>query len=231
MAYRCGLVVTVNLNPVQPWTVAQAGRQFELPPFGWVVSRGPSEAPAVLAYSAVVGGQRLDYVACPDYFYLNSGDKRRRTGPLEVIGAAWAKREAEGWQIIPCGKLGYWSAAQRQQQIPADRGCPLLIVDPAALPNSGPPARPASKPPQPVVTAVDETGGPVPAVVSGTANGRLQLQVTQNTHAFHIRNGGARKWKAPDNALRKTGHLRPAPSRPMLTDALLRSLPPHNLTA
>jgi hypothetical protein len=42
---------------------------------------------------------------------------------------------------------------------------------------------------------VDETDGPVPAIVSGTADGRLQLQVTQNTRAFYIRNGRAENRK------------------------------------
>jgi hypothetical protein len=195
VAYKRGLVVTVNLNPLRPWTVTQAGQQYQLPPFGWVISRGPSAAPAVLAYSALVGGQRLDYVQCPEYFYLNSGDKQRRVGPIEVTGAAWLKRGREGWQIIPCGKLGYWSAAQRQEKLPADRGCPVLIVDPVALWMFAPPVKaPASITlRQAVVTAVGEMGSPVAAIVARTADGRLQLQVTENTRAFHIHNADAER--------------------------------------
>ena len=177
VTYRRGLVVTVNLNPLQEWNVTQAGQQYLLPPYGWVISRGESKSPTVLAYSAIIGSQRLDYVQCPEYFYLNSGDKQQRVGPLEVTGAAWLKRQGQGWQLIPCGKLGYWSAAQQQEKIPADRGCPLLIVDPAAIGM-----------PHTQVTALAEMGDAVPATVTSTADGRLRLQVTEKTRAFRLRN-------------------------------------------
>lgn len=176
VTYQRGVIVTVNLNPAEPWEVAQAGARYVLPPYGWIISRDTGDAPAVLAYSAVIDGQRLDYVQCPDYVYLNTGDKQCRVGPVEVTGAAWLKREGRGWQVVPCGKLGHWSAAQQQENIPANRGCPVLIIDPAAL-----------KLRQPVVTAVAEMGGPARAAVTRTADGRLQLQVTENTRAFRLR--------------------------------------------
>jgi len=174
--YRRGLVVTVNLNPSQPWTVAQAGQTYLLPPYGWIISRGESDAPAVLAYSAIVDGQRLDYVQCPEYVYLNSGDKQRRAGPVEVTGAAWLKRNAQGWRVIPCGRLGYWSATQQQEKIPADRGCPVLIVDPVAL-----------NVPHATVTALGEMGEATEATAASTADGRLQLQVNDKTRMFRIK--------------------------------------------
>lgn len=180
VSYRRGLVVTVNLSPSQPWKVAQAGHDYSLPPYGWIITRGADHAPAVLAYSALVDGQRLDYVECPDYVYLNPGDRQRRVGPVEVRGAAWLKREAQGWQVIPCGHLGYWSAAQQQEKIPSDRGCPVLIVDPVGLRLR-----------QPVVTALAEMGEPVAATAEPTADGRLRLQVTDRTRAFRLQGGGA----------------------------------------
>lgn len=180
VTYRRGLIVAVNLNPTQPWEVMQAGGQYELPPYGWIISRGEGDAAAVLAYSAMVGGQRLDYVQCPEYVYLNTGDKQRRVGPVEVTGAAWLKRDGRSWQVIPCGKLGYWSASQQQEKIPANRGCPVLIIDPAALNVR-----------QAVVTAVAEMGAPAPAAVTQTADGRLQLQVTESTRAFRLRSADA----------------------------------------
>jgi len=180
VTYRRGLTVTVNLNVEQEWRVTQAGHAYVLPPYGWVATRGPADSPAVLAYSALVDGQRLDYIQCPDYVYLNTGDKQRRVGPLEITGAAWLKRAAPGWQIIPCGKLGHWSPAQQQQGIPRDRGCPLLIVDPRPLNLRNP-----------TVTAVAEMGGAAAAVVVPTADGRLRLQVTDSTRAFYLRSGDA----------------------------------------
>lgn len=171
--YRGGLVVTVNLNPEEPWTVAQADREFVLPPYGWIASRTRGEP--ILAYSASVDGQRLDYVQCPDYVYLNSGDRPRRVGPLEVTGAAWLKRQERGWLLIPCGKLGHWSADNAVTDVPADRGCPLLVVDPAAL---GLKALTA--------TAVADDGAIAAVTPKALPDGRLQFTVTAQTQAFRL---------------------------------------------
>lgn len=182
VTYQGGLVVTVNLSPTELWTVTQAGQDYTLPPYGWVISRaahkpGGAGAPpaslAVLAYSALVDGQRLDYVSCPEYVYLNTGDKQRHVGPLEVNGAAWLKREGKGFRLIPCGKLGYWSADQRLEKIPADRGCPVLIVDTRTLGL-----------PQPQVTALGEMNEKQTASTEVLADGRLKFTVTDQTRAF-----------------------------------------------
>jgi len=171
--YRGGLVVTANLNPDEPWTVPQAEREFVLPPYGWVASRTRGEP--ILAYSASVDGQRLDYVQCPEYVYLNSGDRPRRIGPLEVTGAAWLKRQEHGWLLIPCGRLGHWSADNAVTDVPADRGCPLLIVDPAALG-----ATPLA------VTAVADDNTTTAVTPQVLPDGRLQLAVTAQTQAFRL---------------------------------------------
>ncbi|MGE5531221.1 MAG: hypothetical protein ACM3VW_03755, partial [Bacteroidota bacterium] len=192
VTYKGGLAVTVNLNPKDPLTISQAGGTYTLPPYGWVASRPSSggtgvppvavpgsadilSAPAVLAFSAIVDGQRLDYVSCPDYTYLNTGDKSRRVGPLEITGAAWLKREGKGFLLIPCGKLGQWGPDQRLTQIPADRGCPQLILDSSDLGLK-----------QFTVSSLGEMGETQTASTEVLADGRLKFNVTDKDRAYKI---------------------------------------------
>jgi hypothetical protein len=158
--YREGLTVTVNLHPENEWTVIQDEAEYQLPPYGWVISK----APQILAYSALINGARVDYVQCPAYTYLNTGHQQWQAGPLEVQGAAWLKRHDDHWQIIPCGALGYWQKDLTIGQIPADRGCPVLIVDPARLA------------PQPLISGLGAEGQLVPVASEQLPDGRLQLQ-------------------------------------------------------
>jgi hypothetical protein len=169
--YSRGLTVTVNLSPEKEWTVNQDGTEYRLPPYGWVISKSPS----VLAYSALVGGSRVDYVDCPDYVYLNPGSRRLQVGPLEVHGAAWLKRSAKEWQVIPCGRLGYWQKDLTIGQIPADRGCPVLIVDTAKLGG------------ELVVTGRGNEDETVAVTSERLADGRLQLKATADVVSFILK--------------------------------------------
>ncbi|MHB8996867.1 MAG: hypothetical protein ACYC63_16585 [Armatimonadota bacterium] len=182
VTYKNGLLMTVNLNPTDPLTISQAGGTYTLPPYGWVASRGGTgilpvsgPSPALLAFSAIIDGQRLDYVSCPDYTYLNTGDKSRRVGPLQVTGAAWLKREGKSFLLIPCGKLGHWGPDQRLTQIPADRGCPELILDTAALGLK-----------QFSISAIGEMGETQTASTEVLADGRLKIAVTDKSRAYKI---------------------------------------------
>jgi hypothetical protein len=172
VTYKGGLVVTVNLNPEQDWTVSQAGQEYVLPPYGWVITK---DSPSITAYSALIAGKRMDYVQCPEYVYLNGGELPRRVGPLEVQGAAWLKREGNGWLLIPCGKLGYWSPEQRIDRIPADRGTPLLIVDLKAL---------GLKTPQ--ITGLGEMGDGKWIEGSNLADGRVRITASDSVRAYRI---------------------------------------------
>lgn len=166
--YRHGLTMTVNLNPTENWTVEQAGQTYELPPYGWVATK-PG---AILAYSALVQGKRLDYVDCPAYTYLNTGGELRRVGALEVQGAAWLKKGKDGWGVIPCGKLGYWTSDKALTPAPANRGCPTLIVE----------AQGRGK-----VTAVNEEGLEAAVTAETLPDGRLKLAPTAETVEFRLR--------------------------------------------
>jgi len=185
VTYRGGLIVTANLSETENWTVTQAGKQYVLPPFGWIITKeGPNAAAArrakeasgpILAYSALVDDKRMDFVQCPDYVYVNGGELARRVGPLEVQGAAWLKREGKGWLLIPCGKLGHWDKEWRVDKNPADRGTPLLIVDLPALGLKG-----AS------VTGLAEMGETVAAQTETLADGRLKITTSDQVRAYRI---------------------------------------------
>jgi len=149
-------------------------RRFQLPPFGWLIVK-PRE---ILAYSALVGDKRVDFVQCPDYIYLNAGDARAREGPLEVEGAVWLKRDGNAWRLIPCGYFGQWKGIGLPHLTkfcsdfelpppPADRGCKHIVLDTRALLG-----KPAAKV---AVTARDAAGAPVSAKTTPLGDGRMQV--------------------------------------------------------
>lgn len=172
--YSRGLCVWVNYNAEKPWAVEASGRTFELPPYGWLIEK-PNE---ILAYSARVDGRRVDFVRCPDYLYLNTGEGRAVEGPLDVDGAVWLKREGGAWRLIPCGDLGPWERFPppglpanfsdfRPAGAPPDRGCRAIVVDVSALlGKSAGEVR---------VTARDEAGEQLEAGVRRLDDARLQF--------------------------------------------------------
>ncbi len=111
IGYSRGLQVWVNYHETQSWTVEVDGRLFELPPYGWVAHK-PG---ALLAFSALVGGERLDYVRCPEYVYVNAGGVAREFEGVKTDGALLLRRDGEQLRITRCGDLGRW------QQVPGER--------------------------------------------------------------------------------------------------------------
>lgn len=139
--YSRGLTVHINYNPEQEWEV----EGYRLPPYGWLITK-PGE---ILAFSALIDGRRVDYTRCPEYIYLNAGDRPARVEAVEAQGAVWLKREAKGWRLVPCGNLGPWDhfpaeglpefhKDMRLKSIPADRGCGAIAVDTRALLSKAP---------------------------------------------------------------------------------------------
>lgn len=172
--YSRGLVVHVNYSAAENWDIDWDGRRFTLPPYGWLIAK-----PGVLlAYSALVKGSRADYVSCPDYIYLNTGEETVREGALEVSGAVWLKREGPAWRVIPCGDVGGWEQFRppdtprqyvdfRLAGAPADRGCRLIVIDTRVLLG-----RPTD---QVAAEARDDAGNVAPAKTRILDDGRLQL--------------------------------------------------------
>ncbi len=138
ITYAGGQAVCVNYHPDETWKLMVDGREFLLPPYGWVISK-PGE---ILAYSALVEGRRVDYVDCTRYLYLNSGDRPATEGAVTVDGAVFIKK-GKPLVVIPCGDLGGWKSEPCEAYPmfndrvlagpPADRGVRLLRVNAAQL--------------------------------------------------------------------------------------------------
>lgn len=181
--YKSGMTITVNLDAETAWEVEQAGRSWQLPPYGWVID-GPGD---ILAYSALRDGVRVDYSRCPEYIYLGSGHLCRREGALEVEGAVWLKREAEGWRLIPCGHLGNWERFPaegwpermkdfRLKDCPPDRGCKVLIVDLDMLPGA-----------PTAVAGLTESGVRKAARTTTQPDGRTRIETSVDTPFYLLR--------------------------------------------
>ncbi len=96
--YASGLDVWCNLSPKHDWAVETAGREYRLPPFGFLAHK-PDD---ILAYSAYVDGTRHELVQCKDYLYLDSRGEVTRTPVIAARGAVAVKRDADGaWWVIP----------------------------------------------------------------------------------------------------------------------------------
>jgi hypothetical protein len=82
--YERGLTVFVNRHARQEWVVRWAGMTYILPPSGWLVS----DERELLAYSALVAGNRADVVRSPQYAFLNvRSDVARRIEGITTDGA------------------------------------------------------------------------------------------------------------------------------------------------
>ena len=184
--YSRGLTVHVNYNADQPWVLESGTRSYELPQYGSLIAKPRS----ILAYSALRNGHRVDFVQCPDYLYLNSGDARACEGPLEVECAVWLKRDGGGWRLIPCGYLGYWKVFNppdlpknctdsRLANTPANRGCKYIALDTRSL---------LGKPGADVrVTARDESGNPTTSGVRTLNDRRLEFSATAAVVDYRLR--------------------------------------------
>lgn len=184
--YSRGLTVHVNSHPREPWTVEWGGSHYDLPPFGWLLGKSGE----ILAFSALRNQRRIDFVRCPEYFYLHSGDGWAREGPLEVEGAAWLKREGHAWRLIPCGSLGTWKTVSLPGSTrfctdselagpPAGRGCKRLLLDTQGL--LGKPGK------QVAVRALDSGLAEIPAKTETMEDGRLQFWPDAETVDYRLR--------------------------------------------
>jgi hypothetical protein len=99
--YESGLTTWCNLSFDQDWTVEVNGQPYQLPPASFAAYK-PDD---LLAYSAMVNGQRHELVRCPDYLYLDSRDQIVRTPMITTRGMVAVKRDGDhAWWIIPATK-------------------------------------------------------------------------------------------------------------------------------
>jgi hypothetical protein len=100
--YERGLTVFVNRHARQEWPVRWAGQTYILPPSGWLVGDGRD----LLAYSALVAGNRADLVRSSDYTFLNvRSDVARRIEGITTDGAvALVRSQVPGRRdLFVCG--------------------------------------------------------------------------------------------------------------------------------
>ena len=112
--YASGLELWCNLSFDHDWQVACDGKTWLLPPTGHLAFKKGD----MLQCSAIVDGQRIDYVESLDYHYLDTRGQSAAFGPLAGRGAAALKpiaalptsrgfrnpREVQEWWAIPCDK-------------------------------------------------------------------------------------------------------------------------------
>jgi len=97
--YKNGLEVYVNLNFEKDWEVTVDGTKYLLPPTGFVAYLANN----ILEYSAVIDGNRIEYVQSPEYFYADTRKEYLEVGPFVMRGAvALKKGVSDGeWWLIP----------------------------------------------------------------------------------------------------------------------------------
>ena len=93
ITYANGLRIWVNAGAEAEWVIEHAETSFTLPPASFV-ARASDE---FLAYSADAGSGRMDYAACPEYFYCDTRGVRTKMGPITLDGAALVLERK--WQI------------------------------------------------------------------------------------------------------------------------------------
>ncbi|HUT33268.1 MAG TPA: hypothetical protein VNE39_07305 [Planctomycetota bacterium] len=116
--YESGLELWCNLSFEHDWRVTCDGKTYLLPPTGHLAFKKGE----LLQFSAVVDGQRIDYVGSPDYYYLDARDKSAAFGPLACRGAAALKPagKKDEWWAIPCDKCDDLSIRPAQLGLGAD---------------------------------------------------------------------------------------------------------------
>lgn len=95
--YSNGLKVAVNGHPTETWTLSVAS----LPPNGWYAKDTEGK---LLGFSAIVDGQRADYVESPAYIYANGRGRLTRFAKAVCDGQIVANKRSDGRvELIPVG--------------------------------------------------------------------------------------------------------------------------------
>jgi len=184
VTYSRGLTVYVNYNAQKNWTVNAGGRNYELPPYGWVIIK-PGQ---ILSYSALVNGNRVDYVKTPDYYYMNTGTLTANDGPIELKGAVYIKREGSTWRIIPCGDLGKLDGTHptdpaislwdyRFIDAPANKGCSRIVVNVKTL---------CGRAAHVLVKSLSESGEVISSEVKQVGDGHMEFPALPNIKEYTI---------------------------------------------
>jgi hypothetical protein len=94
VVYENGKEVYVNRSAERTWSLKDGrGNPVELPPNGWLVYNAKN---GFLEASAHVGGRRVDYVAAPEYEFLDGRGAWTKKGRLAAAGAVALRGRAGG---------------------------------------------------------------------------------------------------------------------------------------
>lgn len=95
--YKNGLEIYANCNKQKHWKVTHAGREYDLPPYGWLAA-----GPDFLEYSAWSDGLRRDFVDSPVYTYVDSTGGTYDFGLIETAGRLVIRKDdPRGLKLIP----------------------------------------------------------------------------------------------------------------------------------
>ncbi len=96
--YKKGLEIFVNYNSKDSWTIEYKGKKYLLPPYGFFASDGKR----FLEFSILKDNNRIEYVECPEYIYMDTWGKSMEVGDFTVSGAVAMKKQGnDEWLLIP----------------------------------------------------------------------------------------------------------------------------------
>lgn len=97
--YKNDLEIYANADKQKHWKVSLGGREYDLPPYGWVAI-----APDFLEYSAEFDGRRIDYCDSPGYTYMDAGAQPFDFGTIKTAGQLVVRKDdPRGLKLIPIG--------------------------------------------------------------------------------------------------------------------------------
>ena len=95
--YPNGLLVWVNRSAKDNWSVKVDGKEYILPPNGYVAFKPDT----LLEYSALIDGHRADYVRGPLYTYMNGNGVKTAFPEMTVAGPYMLRKIDNAYQLIP----------------------------------------------------------------------------------------------------------------------------------
>lgn len=100
--YKNNLEIYVNGNLNENWKITAAGKNYELPPYGWLALM-----PKKLAeYSALIGGKKADYINSPIYLYVDGRGQMTDFGKVKTDRALiFRKDKGDYLLLIPSGQI------------------------------------------------------------------------------------------------------------------------------
>jgi hypothetical protein len=94
--YKNGLVTVVNLNEVKNLTVEMEGRKLLLTPNSYA-----AQGENFFEMSAMMNGQKIDFVYSPEYLYMDGRGKLLKTDKISATNSAVVLKDKDAVWLIP----------------------------------------------------------------------------------------------------------------------------------